>query len=72
VREPRWSGEREHAPLSLGCAARELVERVRDVAADDDEAVGRVDEDAWCPGVWPGVGSSRMPGSTSVSPSCST
>ena len=35
--------------MSLGLAAPKLVERVRDVAADDDEAVGRVDEDALVP-----------------------
>src|SRR5262249_59361823 len=49
VGEPRRRSEREHAALSLGRAAVELAEPYAHVAADDDEAVEGVDEDAPVP-----------------------
>ncbi len=49
VRQPRRSGKRQHATLSFSRAGAELAERIRDVAAEDDEAVRRVDEDRLMP-----------------------
>jgi hypothetical protein len=41
VREPGRSSEREHAPLSLGGAAAEFVERGAHVASEDASSTWR-------------------------------
>lgn len=36
-------------------AARDLVAVEGGIARDDDPAIAQVDQDVWCPAVWPGV-----------------
>lgn len=52
--------------------AFELIERVADVAAEDDRAFVGLHDDDLMSGRVPGAGRSLTPGRISASPSCST
>lgn len=74
VGEPDQLGvERAHEQLPLGAWFVELPEPHRHVAADDGRASTCLDDDDLrASGVWPGAGTSRIPGSSSTAPSTGT